>query len=367
MTGIWRRQKIVTVAAYIFLIALVVIIATNMTQSSTDNYMDFVHAANVTVLENKFIHKHKYQLTINNDSICDRNTFLLILVNTDPENRNSRNLIRKTWGSVKEYKGIHIRSVFLMGARTSYNAGQAAVLTANIVNESSTYGDIARGDFIDDYFNMTYKTVMGLYWMSEYCPEVPFVMKVDDDAMINIYKLVDFLQKANTTENLGNFYYGLTFTVPPVRSNSSKWQVIYADYKYSWYPPYCAGLGYILSNQAAMRIYHATSKVPFFWIDDVFIGFCAELSNIKPIHHYFGYYVIDKLSVDASWEYTIVKEFNRTRPDLSRTAWAYINSIREYRGLSYVSIRYMRYILICLCACLLVCFVAVAKRMHKSK
>ena len=93
-----------------------------------------------------------------------------------------------------------------MGDRLTPKRGRADELTSQLIDESFLYGDIARGDFIDDYFNMTYKTVLGLYWMTIYCPKATFVMKVDDDVMVNIYKLVDFLQEYNTTENVQNFY-----------------------------------------------------------------------------------------------------------------------------------------------------------------
>ena len=167
-----------------------------------------------------------------------------------------------------------------------------------------------------------------------YCPKANFVMKVDDDVMVNIYKLVNFLQEHNKKENLQNFYYGYTINeAHPFRENTSKWQTSYSDYKFSNYPAYCAGLGYIFSNQAAGRIYQATSQIPFFWVDDVFIGFCAELSKIRPIHHYFGYYIIDKTYWDVPWEYTIVKEIDRDRQELSQEAWKYINIIKYNNNL----------------------------------
>ena len=305
---------------------------TNRIQSVPD-YMSYVYDANDVHLRDKFIHKHKYRMSVNNASVCDRHIFLLITVNSDPENRISRNIIRTTWGSVKIFNGLHIRVVFFMGDRLKPKRDRADDLTAQLTNESISYGDIVRGDFIDDYVNMTYKTVLGLHWMTRYCPKATFIMKVDDDVMINIYKLVNFLKDLNTKENLQNFYYGLTHKAKPFRENTSKWQISYADYNYSWYPTYCAGLGYILSNQAARRIYQATNKVPFFWIDDVFIGFCAELSTIRPTHHYVGYYIIDRISVDAPWEYTILKEIDRDRQELSKEAWAYINIIKYNNGL----------------------------------
>ena len=97
----WRRPRTITLVAYIFIIVFAVMITTNMIQSVPDYYMSYVYDANDTLLIDKFIHKHKYRLPLNNVSVCDRNIFIFITVNSDPENRNSRDIIRESWGSVK--------------------------------------------------------------------------------------------------------------------------------------------------------------------------------------------------------------------------------------------------------------------------
>ena len=363
-----RRSRTITLVAYIFIIVFLAMVRTDWRLTASDNYMAYVHEANVTSLTDKFIHKHEYRLSLNNASICDRDIFLVILVNTDPENRKAREIIRDTWGSVKMYNGTHIRVVFLIGERTSPKTGHADEIAARLNDESDTYGDIAKGDFIDAYANMTYKTVMGLHWMNIYCSKASFVMKIDDDVMINIYKLIHFLQEIDHTEpNLSNFFYGLTYIARPSRSNSSKWHVSYSDYKHEWYPTYCAGAGYILSNQAAVRMYQATRKVPFFWFDDVYMGFCAELSNIKPLQHYYGYHIIDKTYRDAPWEYSILKEVDREKQELSREAWAYIKTIKTFHNLTYyrileISRTFLKAVTV---VCLLVCVLAMGMRYIK--
>ena len=130
--------------------------------------MAYVHDANVTYLTDKFIHKYEYRLSPNNATICDRDIFLLILVNTDPENRQAREIFRETWRSVKIYNGTHIRVVVHTGDRTSPKTGHADELAAQLKDESNTYGDIAKGDFIDAYENMT--------WDSEGCSLDEYVL-----------------------------------------------------------------------------------------------------------------------------------------------------------------------------------------------
>ena len=53
-----------------------------------------------------------------------------------------------------------------MGDRLTPKRGRADELTDLLTDESFLYGDIARDDFIDYYFDMTYKTVLGLHWMT---------------------------------------------------------------------------------------------------------------------------------------------------------------------------------------------------------
>lgn len=40
--------------------------------------------------------------------------------------------------------------------------------------------------FQDSYHNLTLKTVMGLKWMSIFCPHAKFILKTDDDIYVNV-------------------------------------------------------------------------------------------------------------------------------------------------------------------------------------
>ena len=359
-----HRPVIVAIVVSVFLVAITVKV-----NPSDNNHMDFVREANGSSLDDRFIHKHEYKLSLNNDTICDSDTFLLILVNSDPEHRVAREIIRETWGSVRMYNRAHIRVVFLVGNRLSPKTEPAADLAVQLKVESETYGDIVKGDFIDAYVNMTYKTVMGLKWMKQYCPKASFVMKSDDDVMINIHKVVHFLQEIDQSDsNLSNFFYCLTITSSPFRATSSKWYVSYSDYKYNMYPTYCAGAGYIISNRAAVRVFEATTKVPYYWIDDVYIGFCAELSNIKLINNYFGYYfIVPHSATDAPWDCSILKVIGRDREESLQT-WAYLKSIRNFHNMTYY--RILAAFLItcfCLCICLFIVLLMYVYRFCKLK
>ena len=44
--------------------------------------------------------------------------------------------------------------------------------------EHKLYGDIVQGSFLESYKNLTLKAIMGLKWVSQYCSQAPFAIKV---------------------------------------------------------------------------------------------------------------------------------------------------------------------------------------------
>ena len=77
--------------------------------------------------------------------------------------------------------------VFLLG-KPDKKQYQTAV---NIENEQ--HGDIVQGTFLDTYHNLTYKAILGLRWVTENCGQAKFVLKVDDDVVVNTPRLLTLL------------------------------------------------------------------------------------------------------------------------------------------------------------------------------
>ena len=68
--------------------------------------------------------------------------------------------------------------------------------------------------------------------MNTYCANASFVMKNDDDVMINIYELVHFLPGIVQTQlNIYNFFYDSTNIARPSQSNLSncQWHVSFSQ------------------------------------------------------------------------------------------------------------------------------------------
>ena len=55
--------------------------------------------------------------------------------------------------------------------------------------ESQEYGDLVQGDFLDNYYNLSYKGIMGNLWVAEFCSQAEFLVKTDDDMFVDMYEV----------------------------------------------------------------------------------------------------------------------------------------------------------------------------------
>ncbi|XP_060567639.1 beta-1,3-galactosyltransferase 1-like [Ruditapes philippinarum] len=236
-----------------------------------------------TVCDKCFTHDFKY--LINNEKICklsNNNTDkidLFILIFTEHKNFEQRDVIRRTWLSYSRNNTGNIRYAFLLGKPTSDD------LHEQVIQENNVYHDIIKEDFVDTYMNLTYKTIMGFKWVVTFCSSAKYVLKTDDDMYINVPNFVHYINTSGA--ELENHVVGLCITLPsPMRNRSSKWYVSIESYKERRYPGYCSGTGYLTSFNIVNKIFAISSKIPFFYFEDVYVGLCLRkiggfIKNIK--------------------------------------------------------------------------------------
>ena len=154
----------------------------------------FSLATNVTDqyrLQNEIVNPHDFKYILNpGHRICGLGqkpkVFLLIYVHTSPDNYKRRLSIRETWAKRSMFRDIRI--VFMMGRTESTKTSEMILL------ENGIYGDLVQEDFIDSYRNLTYKGIMAMKWISEYCPKAKFILKVDDDIITNTFIILKHLK-----------------------------------------------------------------------------------------------------------------------------------------------------------------------------
>lgn len=216
----------------------------------------------------RLVNIDRFRYLINNRR-CDGDDhlFLIVFVHSAPSNFRKRQAIRETWGNEKNLEHDPMRVVFLVGTVEHTDVQEG------IEQENAFHHDIIQGNFVDSYRNLTYKHVMGLKWVTYFCRQARFIFKTDDDIFVDVFQLVAYLKDTFGRYKVGNLMMCYLIKSPYVkRSQRSKWRVSFKEYPGRYYPTYCSGWGIIMSPDVVFRLYLLSSKVPYFWVDDVHIS-----------------------------------------------------------------------------------------------
>jgi len=136
------------------------------------------------------VNPHNFSFILNPGySVCNNSispVYILVYVHSGPTNYQRRIVIRETWSTRILFPDLRI--VFMIGKSLDKNLMKA------IEYENEIYQDIVQEDFIDSYKNLTYKGIMALKWISIYCSQTKYILKVDDDIVVNTFTLIKHLK-----------------------------------------------------------------------------------------------------------------------------------------------------------------------------
>ena len=218
--------------------------------------------------------KHDFKYKIKNEDICKLHTYatditLLILILTSHRNKLQRNAFEETWLTISKNNTGRVRYAFLLGEVPDTK------LRDSIAKENDQFRDFIQEDFIDSYDNLTYKTIMGFKWAATKCAAAKFVMKTDDDMFVNVPNVLNLA--LNNSVLLQTNIVGKCFQMKkPNRDRKSKWFASNSSYPQNYYSGFCTGTGYLTSMHVVNRIYKISPYVPFFHLEDVYVGLCIQ-------------------------------------------------------------------------------------------
>ncbi|XP_040607042.1 lactosylceramide 1,3-N-acetyl-beta-D-glucosaminyltransferase isoform X2 [Mesocricetus auratus] len=230
-----------------------------------------------------------YRYLINHKEKCQaQDVLLLLFIKTAPANYDRRSAIRKTWGNenyVQSQLNANIKILFALGTPAPPKGEE---LQKKLNWEDEVYKDIIQQDFVDSFYNLTLKLLLQFSWTNTFCPHAKFLMTADDDIFIHMPNLIEYLQGL---EQIGvqDFWIGHVHRgSPPIRNKRSKYYVPYEMYQWPAYPDYTAGAAYVISSDVAAKVYEASQMLnSSLYIDDVFMGLCANKMGIVPQNHVF--------------------------------------------------------------------------------
>ncbi|XP_060940612.1 lactosylceramide 1,3-N-acetyl-beta-D-glucosaminyltransferase B [Limanda limanda] len=229
------------------------------------------------------------------DKCANKDVLLLLFVKTSPGNTERRKAIRSTWGNetyIQNTLGVTVRVVFALGSPRTKTEGPSWRKRSRVgpqeqlIHEDRLHGDLIQQDFLDTFHNLTLKLILQFHWMHSRCAHARFLMTADDDIFVHMPNLVshllDMSRRRVTKFWIGRVHRG----APPIRRKTSKYYVPYEMYPWMSYPDYTAGAGYVVSSDVADKIYQATLTLnASLYIDDVFMGICANAVGVSPQEH----------------------------------------------------------------------------------
>ncbi|XP_036452553.1 beta-1,3-galactosyltransferase 2-like [Colossoma macropomum] len=244
------------------------------------NSVESIASFSEEIIAESILKVEPYNYIINEEDKCqERNPFLVLLITTEPQNVQARDAIRQTWGNESVAEGLGFVRLFLMGTRE----GLANQLQRSIEAESQQYHDIIQQNYIDSYYNLTIKTLMGMHWIATYCPGASYAMKTDSDMFINTEYLIQKLLNPSLPQKRKYFTGYLLKGEPPIRQNDSKWYMSPELYPGNLYPTFCSGTGYVFSGDLAELIYRTSLSIRRLHLEDVYVAICLAKLGIEPV------------------------------------------------------------------------------------
>ncbi|XP_067310221.1 beta-1,3-galactosyltransferase 2-like [Pseudorasbora parva] len=247
---------------------------------SNENFISNLDVLNISSSEKmralNTLEVEPYEYILNEPNACQSQApFLVLLIEVEPKKSEARDAIRKTWGNESMEGDLGFIRLFFLGVNDDTERKK-------IEEESQQHHDIIQQDYMDTYNNLTLKTLMGMYWITKYCPEAKYVMKTDTDMFVNTEYLIQKLLKPKGQLTQKYFTGHIMSGFSPFRNQNSKWYMSPEEYPSNRYPTFCSGTGYVFSGDVAQRVYAASLIIPRIHLEDVYVGICLEKLKIAP-------------------------------------------------------------------------------------
>lgn len=264
----------------VVVVLLIFYLETTSRKKNTLNFHSLLLNRFMPSSSGKLLNLQNFRYVINNDVCGDHNSddiSVILIVTSYAGDVETRSAVRRAYPS-KLLAKFGVRRVFLLSIIDEKNNINDVSQNA-IIDENNRFHDIVQGNFIEAYRNLTYKHVMGLQWVSDYCSQAKYIIKMDHDIIFDFYRLNFLLKKLPHKQMLlaGN----VATHMKPVRQPLSKWYVTKEEYPRTSYPNFLSGWFYVTNIPTVNLLLKTSKDVPYFWIDDLYVtGLLVEKTNI---------------------------------------------------------------------------------------
>lgn len=228
----------------------------------------------------------------NPTTICSqhKDLDLLIVVHTAPYHFSRRSFIRQKIANNNINPPYTVQSVFFIGVMPEGKRDISKELI--LEKEYYEHGDLVQMSFNEDFRNLSLKAVSWLRWTNEHCRNPVMILKIDDDVVIDTFKIVP-LSRAIFSKYSRSIFCNvnrLGFQPIPRRGRTQVDQREF--FKFKTYPyVYCSGFIVFLTPDILPLMLNTVQRIPFYNVDDVFMfGMVPKLTGNVTFHN-IGYNV----------------------------------------------------------------------------
>ena len=193
----------------------------------------------VSFLRNKTDENDIFEYRLNPKwSICDKKpqteVYLFIaFVIISPNQFEQRNHIRNTWANKKFNSDLKV--IFTVALSKNQTVNKL------LIDEFNLFGDILQiENLIDSYYNCSIKIMKTFKWISNYCSNTKYILKICDDVVVNTPELIRNYKNVITYKQNHIYGYGI-YGVGPIRDPGNKWYVSEKEFNGTSFPPYIQG------------------------------------------------------------------------------------------------------------------------------
>jgi beta-1,3-galactosyltransferase 1 len=203
------------------------------------------------------------------------NSEITIFIHSSPKTSgqyfDKREATRKTW--VSDAIKFNVKAFFVIADAEDDKTQK------ELESEALEHKDMIQFGFDNSYYNNTLKHISLLRWAQQKCLDTKYIMKTDDDIIVNVKQLIENLQSLKT----GITGYLFT-TMEPIRDVTNPWFLPECLYPDAVYPHYVSGNAYLITKDVIKPLIETIDQFsgPIIDIDDVFVtGILAEKAGVK--------------------------------------------------------------------------------------
>ncbi|VDM25148.1 unnamed protein product [Hydatigera taeniaeformis] len=180
-------------------------------------------------------------------------------------------------------------------------AGRGNEVMQKIAEEIRKYDDIILADYEDTYYNLTWKTVTNLRWLSAFCDKLQndMFMIIDDDHRVNVSMLMRFLATVPRHIKRTSLLGRIARNDGAFRSPLSKLYLAFQEIPWNIMCPYPRGFCQLIGADIVDDMAIGSAYTRYNYIhEDVYLGLLAFKLGI-PLHNV--YTMFDHREYERRW------------------------------------------------------------------